>query len=92
MSDPDEEDDMSDDKDSLSRSGVGDGDVDVDVDTREEEEEEDSDDFFDAGEGRRSIFARSIREQPERWWDRGQSGWAYDTKRDGGADNQPDLT
>ena len=58
MSDPDEEDDMPDNKDSSSRSGVGDGDVDVDVevevevevDTREEENEEDSD-FFDAGEG-----------------------------------------
>ena len=53
MSDPDEEDDMPDDKDSSSHSGVGDVDVEVDVevDTREEEEEEDSDDFFDAGEG-----------------------------------------
>ena len=50
MSDPDEEDDMPGDKDSLSRSGVGDGDVDWTW-TREEEEEEDFDDFFDAGEG-----------------------------------------
>ncbi|KAH9016405.1 hypothetical protein EDB83DRAFT_2508558 [Lactarius deliciosus] len=43
MSDPDEEEDMPDDKDS-SRSGVGD----EDGDTREDEE--DSDDFFDAGD------------------------------------------
>jgi len=47
MSDPEEEEDMPDDKDS-SRSGVGD----EDGDTREDEDEEDSDgDFFDAGDG-----------------------------------------
>ena len=49
MSDRDEEDDMSANKDSSSCSSVGGGDV--DVDTREYEEEEDPDDFFDAGEG-----------------------------------------
>jgi hypothetical protein len=42
MSDPEQEDGMPDDKDSLSHSGVGDGEVEVEVevDTREDEEED----------------------------------------------------
>ena len=65
MSDPDEKDDIPDDKFSSSRSGVGGG----DVDTRENEEEEDSDGFFDAGEGKvvQSVLGHRIRGQPERW-------------------------
>lgn len=51
MSEPDEEDDMPEDKDS-SRSGAGDEEAHEHEEIHEQEDEEDSDgDFFDAGEG-----------------------------------------
>jgi cysteine protease ATG4 len=51
LSEPDEEDDMPEDKDS-SRSGAGDEEVNEHEEMHDQEDEEDSDgDFFDAGEG-----------------------------------------
>jgi cysteine protease ATG4 len=50
MSEPDEEDDMPEDKDS-SRSGAGDEEVQDREETHEQEDEDSDGDFFDAGEG-----------------------------------------